>query len=74
MLPSPPVAKTHRFHCRVWPHVVDMPVRAGRGVQVMVHSGTNAAGAKRAPDIHVETGLKAHGAKPPDPDSGICPR
>jgi hypothetical protein len=58
MLPSlPMVAEPYLLHACAGPQVIDVPVRPGRIAQVMVHSGTNASGAKGAADINIEPGL-----------------
>ena len=69
--PFPMVAEPNLFYAYVGPQVIDVPVRLGRGVQVVIHPCTDASGAERTPGINVEPGLEAHVPKSPDADFGI---
>jgi hypothetical protein len=47
VLPSPPtVADAHPFYAYTGSKVVDVPVRPGRGVQVMTYAGANTTGTR----------------------------
>lgn len=70
--PFPTITDPYPLNTCVGFKETNMPVWPGRGVQMVVHSGADAAGAEGAADVQVEATLEAHVAEPPDEDFGIA--